>query len=93
MQINETNTLTRLESIRGTQGMPDGFLDEAIQAYNMLMTSRLSQQAKQLMQGEEPANTIDVNKLTDIEKSTLKKVLSVINEIIIKLKSDFKGVL
>lgn len=93
MQINETNTLTRLESLRGTQGMPGGFLDETIQAYNMLMNSRLSQQARQVMKGEEPENTIDVNKLTDIEKSTLKKVLSVINEIIIKLKSDFKGVL
>ncbi len=93
MQINETNTAARLESLRGTQGMSDSLLDETIQAYNMLMTARLSQQAKQVMQGEEPANTIDVNKLTDIEKSTLKKVLSVINEMIIKLKSDFKGVL
>jgi len=45
------------------------------------------------MSGEEPGNTIDVNKLTDIDRSTLKKVLAVINEIIIKLKSDFKGVL
>ncbi len=93
MEINETNTHARLENLRGTRGMPDSFLDETIQAYNMLMTSRLSQQAKQVMQGEEPVNTIDVNKLTDIEKSTLKKVLSVINEIIVKLKSEFKGVL
>lgn len=93
MRINETNTYERFKSLRGTEGMPDSFLDEAMQAYNMLMTTRLSQQAKQVMQGDEPANTIDVNKLTDIEKSTLKKVLSVINEMIIKLKSDFKGVL
>ena len=93
MMISETNTLARLESLRGTDLMPDSFLGETVQAYNMLMTSRLSQQAKQVIQGEEPGNTIDVNKLTDIEKSTLKKVLSVINEIIIKLKSDFKGML
>jgi len=93
MMIGETNTLARLESLRGADGMPDSFLDETIQAYNMLMTSRLSQQAKQVMQGETPGNTIDVNKLTDIEKSTLKKVLSVITEIIIKLKSEFKGTL
>ncbi|MFO7853403.1 MAG: DUF294 nucleotidyltransferase-like domain-containing protein [Bacteroidota bacterium] len=91
--INETNTLARLERLRGAEGIPDSFLNETIQAYNMLMNSRLSKQARQVMRGEEPENTIDVNKLTDIEKSTLKKVLSVINEIIIKLKSDFKGVL
>jgi len=93
MMINETSTLARLESLRGTPGMPDSLLDETIQSYNMLMTSRLSQQARQVIQGENPANTIDVNKLTDIEKSTLRKVLSVINELLIKIKSDFKGVL
>ncbi len=93
MKVAETNTLERLESLRGTEGLPDSFLDEAVQAYNMLMTSRLSQQARQLMEGEDPLNTIDVNQLTDIEKSTLKKVLSLINELNIKLKSDFKGIL
>ncbi|MEE4213691.1 MAG: DUF294 nucleotidyltransferase-like domain-containing protein [Bacteroidales bacterium] len=93
MKVAETNTLERLESLRGTEGLPDSFLDETVQAYNMLMTSRLSQQARQLMEGEDPLNTIDVNQLTDIEKSTLKKVLSLINELNIKLKSDFKGVL
>ncbi|MGM0666582.1 MAG: DUF294 nucleotidyltransferase-like domain-containing protein [Bacteroidota bacterium] len=93
MMVAGTNTLERLESLRGTEGLPDSFLDETVQAYNMLMTSRLSQQARQLMDGEDPLNTIDVNQLTDIEKSTLKKVLSLINELNIKLKSDFKGIL
>jgi PAS domain S-box-containing protein len=91
--IAVTNTLERLENLRGTEGLTDDFIDETVQAYNMLMTSRLSQQAKQLMEGEDPLNTIDVNQLTDIGKSTLKKVLSLINELNIKLKSDFKGVL
>ncbi len=93
LMIGETNTLTRLEHLRGEKSLSDSFLDETVQAYTKLMNLRLSQQVSQVMSGEEPGNTIDVNKLTDIERSTLKKVLGVINEIIIKLKSDFKGVL
>jgi signal-transduction protein with cAMP-binding, CBS, and nucleotidyltransferase domain len=93
MMIGETNTLTRLEHLRGEKELPDSFLDETVQAYTKLMNLRLAQQVSQVMSGEEPGNTIDVNKLTDIDRSTLKKVLAVINEIIIKLKSDFKGVL
>jgi len=93
MMIGETNTLTRLEHLRGKKELPDSFLDETVQAYTKLMNLRLAQQVSQVMSGEEPGNTIDVNKLTDIDRSTLKKVLAVINEIIIKLKSDFKGVL
>ncbi|MBS0010554.1 MAG: cache domain-containing protein [Bacteroidales bacterium] len=93
MALEETNTIERFESMRGAKGLSDSFLDEILQAYNTLMNTRLSQQVKQLMSGEEPGNTVDVNRLTDIERSTLKKVLSVINDIILKLKSDFKGVI
>jgi len=92
-RLPETNTPERLESLKNEEGMPAGFIDETIQAYRLLMNLRLSHQAKQIMRGDEPGNIIDVNKLTDIEQSTLRKVLSVINEIIVKLKSDFKGVL
>ena len=93
MALEETNTIDRLESMRGAKGLSDSFLDETLQAYNTLMNTRLLQQVNQLMSGEEPGNTVDVNRLTDIERSTLKKVLSVINDIILKLKSDFKGVI
>ncbi|MFP4488814.1 MAG: DUF294 nucleotidyltransferase-like domain-containing protein [Bacteroidales bacterium] len=89
--IAHTGTILRLESIKEAGVVQEQLLDEIIQSYKTLMTFRLSKQVKQVMEGGDPGNALDVNRLTDIEKSTLKKVLSVINDIMITLKSDFKG--
>ncbi len=89
--IEHTGTILRLESIKETGAAQKQLLDEIMQSYKTLMTFRLSKQVKQMMEGGEPDNALDVNSLTDIEKSTLKRVLSLINDIMITLKSDFKG--
>ncbi|MDZ7738028.1 MAG: DUF294 nucleotidyltransferase-like domain-containing protein [Bacteroidales bacterium] len=89
--ISHTGTILRLESMKESKAVQDQLLDEIIQSYKTLMAFRLTKQVRQVIEGEEPGNALDVNSLTDIEKSTLKKVLSVINDIMIKLKSDFKG--
>jgi len=89
--IRQTGTIMRLERMKDANGMQEHLLDEVIQSYNMLMNFRLSKQANQVMEGEKPGNALDVKILTDIERSALKKALSVIGDIIIKLKSDFKG--
>lgn len=89
--VKQTGTIQRLERMKKDKAVQEQLLDEIIQSYKTLMSFRLSNQARQVMEGREPDNNLDVNSLTDIEKSTLKKVLTVINDIMITLKSDFKG--
>lgn len=90
-KINETNTLTRIELLRNSEDMTNELLDEMIEAYDILMGARLRIQSNSLLTGENPSNTLDVNQLTHIEQTTIKKVLSLTSDIITKVKFDFKG--
>lgn len=90
-KLSESNTLTRFEQLRNTEDMTNEWLDEIIEAYDILMGARLRLQTAGLMKGENPVNTLDVNHLTQIEQTTLRKVLSLTSDIITKVKLDFKG--
>lgn len=55
------------------------------------MNARFSSQINSLVKGENPSNTLDVNQLTNIEQTTIRKVLSLINDLVTKVKLDFTG--
>ena len=90
-KVSDTNTLSRFEQLRNADDMSSQFLDDIIEAYDILMGARLRLQTSSLMKGENASNMLDVNQLTSIEETTLRKVLSLTSDILTKVKLDFKG--
>lgn len=89
--VTETNTLSRFESLRNSEDIPDDLTNEITEAYDILMRARFKSQINSLTKGEHPSNTLDINQLTNIEQTTIRKVLSLINDLVTKVKLDFKG--
>ncbi|MCK5137539.1 MAG: cache domain-containing protein [Bacteroidales bacterium] len=90
--ITETNTLNRFEGLRDSREMPDVLIDEITEAYNILMGARLRSQVNCIVKGEDPSNILDVNQLTNIEQTTIRKVLSVLSDLVTKVKLDFEQI-
>jgi len=90
-KIAETNTLRRLEQLLSQHVVQKPMYEELKQAYNFLMGLRFHTQTNALTESRKPDNTIDIKNLTEIEKSTLKKIFSLISEMQTKLNLEFKG--
>ena len=89
--VSETNTLNRFESLRNSKDMPGNLIDEITEAYDILMRARFKSQVSSLVKGENPSNTLNINQLTNIEQATIRKVLSLINDLVTKVRLDFTG--
>jgi PAS domain S-box-containing protein len=89
-KIAETNTLQRLDQLLNHEIIQKSMYEELKQAYNFLMGLRFHTQTNALKEFRKPDNNINIQNLTEIEKSTLKKVLSLISEMQTKLGLEFK---
>lgn len=89
-KLSETNTLHRLEQLTAKGEIQQALYNEVALAHNYLMGLRFRTQIRALNENRKPNNHIEINLLTDIEKSTLKKIFSVIADIQSKLSADFK---
>ena len=85
----ETNTLERLRRLRDQGLLLPSSHDELMQAYTALMQMRLTHQAAQVNLGAEPDNYIDLQELTQLERSVLKKVFADITVFQARLQTDF----
>ena len=85
----ETNTLERLRRLRDQGLLLPSSHDELAQAYTALMQMRLTHQAAQIGRGVEPDNFIDLQELTQLERSVLKKVFADITVFQARLQTDF----
>jgi signal-transduction protein with cAMP-binding, CBS, and nucleotidyltransferase domain/PAS domain-containing protein len=85
----ETNTLDRLRRLRDDGRLVAPSHDELAQAYGALMQMRLAHQAAQVQRGEAPDNAIDLQKLTQLERSMLKKIFADIAVFQARLETDF----
>jgi len=90
-KIAETNTLQRLEQLLNQNVVQKPMYEELKQAYNFLMGLRFHTQTNALKEFRKPDNTLNIKNLTEIEKSTLKKVFSLISDMQTKLNLNFKG--
>jgi CBS domain-containing protein len=79
--VQETSTLERLRTLRGKHEMLDDYSNEIEQSFEFLMLLRLVHQFEQLKSGEDPDNFINPNKLSIIEKQTLKEIFQLISRI------------
>jgi PAS domain S-box-containing protein len=90
-QQDETNTLARIKQLYQLQVIPKSMYDELVLSYNYLMQIRFRSQARSILVNKSPDNIIDINKLTHIEVSTIKKIFGEISNLQTKLNFDFKG--
>ncbi|WP_321495323.1 DUF294 nucleotidyltransferase-like domain-containing protein [uncultured Desulfobacter sp.] len=90
-KLFETNTLRRLETLLNQNVIQKPMYEELKQAYNFLMGLRFETQTNALTEFRKPDNTINIENLTEIEKSTLKKIFSLISDMQTKLNLEFKG--
>ncbi len=85
----ETNTLERLRRLRDQGKLLPSSHDELAQAWGVLMHLRLTHQAAQWASGAEPDNAIDLRRLTQLDRSMLKKVFADITVFQARLRTDF----
>jgi CBS domain-containing protein len=90
-KIDQINSLERLHAM-----VEEGFLKEQdlkgiTDAYNYLMNLRIKHQLELIQQGKEPDNYINPRRVSEIERSILKKIFSKISDLQSKMGFDFKG--
>jgi len=87
--IDECNTLARLTRLREAGILHKSSCEEYVQGYSFLMRLRLVHQARLLLGGKEPDNLIDLESLTQLELSTIKKIFADIVVMQARLRNDF----
>jgi len=89
--IEETNSQNRLEKLFSTGVIDEAMFKEIQQSYNILVQLRLRFQTLSILKGELPGNSINTSKLTNVERSVLKKIFDEIGNLKTRLNFDFKG--
>ncbi|MCA1757610.1 MAG: DUF294 nucleotidyltransferase-like domain-containing protein [Bacteroidales bacterium] len=89
--IGETNTPKRFSLIRDNGVLPGNITDPVQEAYSILSGLRLRIQAESITSGEEPSNSVAIGSLTEIESNTLRKIISLISDLSVRVSLDFKG--
>jgi PAS domain S-box-containing protein len=89
--ITETNTPKRFSLIRDNGVLPGNITDPVQEAYSILSGFRLRRQAESMASGEEASNSIALGRLTEIEASALRKIISLLSDLSVRVSLDFKG--
>lgn len=91
-RIFEVNTGERLKALKNKGVFTDTAYHELIQSYYYLMGMRLRKQAAQIIHDKtQPDNYIDPEKLTKIERVTLKEIFKTIEGFQTKIRMEFTG--
>ncbi|MCF8380312.1 MAG: DUF294 nucleotidyltransferase-like domain-containing protein [Bacteroidales bacterium] len=90
-QVDETNSLYRINQLSKQQVINKSINDELILAYNFLMHIRFRFQCISILENKSPDNRIDINKLTQFEVFTIKKIFATISELQTLLNFDYKS--
>ena len=89
-RVFETNTITRLEQLREKGVFSPKEAQELIHAFDYLMTLRLENQSKQMLEeGKKPKNFLIINQITKVQTVTLLEIFKVIEEFQARIKIAF----
>ena len=89
--IKETNTLRRFKKLNSIGILTDELYNMLIKNFNYLMLMRLNKQLETMNQNKEPNNLINPKHLTELERTSLKKIFSQLSDFHTKISLDFKG--
>ncbi len=79
--IRETSTLERIETLRSRHTIVEEYADELEQAFEFIMLLRIHHQYAQLSAGQAPDNFINPNKLSNLEKRSIKEAFQLVSKI------------
>jgi CBS domain-containing protein len=79
--IPETSTLERVETLRGMHTIVGEYADDLEQAFEFITLLRIHHQYAQISSGQEPDNFINPNKLSNLEKRSIKEAFHLISKI------------
>ena len=65
--------------------------EEITEAWSFMTHLRLSSQVNSIAENEAPGNMVNLNALSRIEQTRLKRIFSVVGELQTKVRFDFKG--
>lgn len=85
------NTWARLELAKEKNLLRPNLLDNVIEAFDFMMTLRLTHHAEQRRKGVAPDNFIAPETLTQIERNALKESFRVVEEFQAELRDKFAG--
>ncbi|MBL7111015.1 MAG: CBS domain-containing protein [Bacteroidales bacterium] len=89
-RFEETNTISRLLRMFQRSELSKSEFDEINHSYNFLMEIRFRNQLAAILNNEIPKNIITSNDLTEIEKSMIRNIYSMITPLQSRLNSEVK---
>lgn len=90
-RVAETSTVKRLSLAKEQGLLREALLENAIEAFDYLMTLRLTHHSRQRQMGKTPDNFIDPDDLSAIERNAVKEAFRVIEELQAELRDKFGG--
>ena len=90
-KISGNNSMERAGLLLSEKVIDHETYEEITQAWSFLTLLRLRSQVQSITQNEAPGNLINLNELSRIEQSTLKKIFSGVSELQTQVGFDFKG--
>ena len=90
-QLDTTNSLDRAKKLYECGEINKPLYEEIVLSYNYLMNIRLRFQAADVLENKDPSNLVDLNRLTNIEVDTIKKIFAEIGVLQNRLGLDYKG--
>ncbi|KAF5433722.1 CBS domain-containing protein, partial [Candidatus Methanophagaceae archaeon] len=89
--VKETNTLRRLKKLNTIGVLTDNQYSMLSKNLNYLMLMRINHQLEAINKHKDPNNLINPKHLTDLERTSLKKIFSQLSDFHNKISLDFKG--
>jgi len=90
-KIAETNSMERAALLHSGKILSDSIYEEVTESFAFVTGLRLRAQVEALGGSTPPGNLIDLNTLSRMERTNLKKILSGISELQSMVSLDFKG--
>jgi CBS domain-containing protein len=79
--IRETSTLERIEILRNVHAFVEEYADDFEHAFEFMMLLRIHHQYQQLNLGQTPDNFINPNRLSNLEKRSIKEAFQIITKV------------
>jgi CBS domain-containing protein len=79
--IRETSTMERIEALRSMPTSVEEYADDFEQAFEFIMLLRIHHQYEQIRNGVAPDNFINPNRLSNLEKRSIKEAFQLISKV------------
>jgi DNA polymerase-3 subunit epsilon/CBS domain-containing protein len=80
-EVHERSTVGRLKAVRNLPDMPETFIDQLIDAHQILLSDVLDQQLRDIDRGIKPSNKVAVADLTLYERERLRWALEQVQSV------------